>query len=572
MAELETRKVENWTNEARKAGLSDNGKTNDKPDVVLKLEDEENISSCQESSPKSRRKISKPKHYKPTTNGEDNGVHNGISQTPQDLNGSAGSPESVVPDERGKSLPQDAVHVMAAIQGEKHPAPSPSKRTTNTQKPKRAPAVKSSNKKAKHDTPTVPRKPEDLIKEAMMQGQKAPQASKRDAQYRKSYAYKIWKERGSQEVKGVSEENNPIAGVKNKLPPGPLQNQARAAFYWPGNQYKSTTPPGFFANGKYYAINPQMVPAVHGISQLPPTVPPVSVPTSALAIQNSRSLIQSSTPSVVSPGGLNPRYAGMTTSSAGEAPKSKVVPPNVTVVSQYPKEMSRIPKPAIKSPGVKTPPPISKALSGTKCVSPVPVPQIDTAISSPNENGFTAKTPETTETKENTFSTTPSNLVSLMKTSLRQKHSKENVQPLPNMFKSKRKLETDKNDGPATKKSGKPTIFTPLNEQEAEKLANDIYDVNLEYFPFQTLAEKAAQSEEALPETPERPKKSNKVKEIEKVRCLLKDFYDVTFSCTEDPDMQKFDSASRKFGRKNILNHLSLLDRYFAELQKKLDA
>ena len=35
--------------------------------------------------------------------------------------------------------------------------------------------------------------------------------------------------------------------------------------------------------------------------------------------------------------------------------------------------------------------------------------------------------------------------------------------------------------------------------------------------------------------------------------------------------MEKFDSASRKFGRKNILNHLSLLDRYFAELQKKLD-
>lgn len=86
------------------------------------------------------------------------------------------------------------------------------------------------------------------------------------------------------------------------------------------------------------------------------------------------------------------------------------------------------------------------------------------------------------------------------------------------MFKSKRKLDTDKSEGPATKKSGKPTIFTPLNEQEAEKLANDIYDVNLEYFPFQTLAEKAAQSEEALPETPERPEKSDKVKEIEKVR------------------------------------------------------
>ena len=99
-----------------------------------------------------------------------------------------------------------------------------------------------------------------------------------------------------------------------------------------------------------------------------------------------------------------------------------------------------------------------------------------------------------------------------MKTSLRQKHSKENVQPLPNMFKGKRKHDnSDKSDGPLSKKTGKPSIFTPLNEQEAERLANDIYDVNLEYFPFQTLAEKAAQSEDTLPETPDRPEKTDKV-------------------------------------------------------------
>ena len=96
-----------------------------------------------------------------------------------------------------------------------------------------------------------------------------------------------------------------------------------------------------------------------------------------------------------------------------------------------------------------------------------------------------------------------------MKTSLRQKHSKENVQPLPNMFKGKRKHDnSDKSDGPPSKKTAKPTIFTPLNEQDwltAERLANDRYDVNLEYFPFHTLAEKAAQSEDTLPETPDRP-------------------------------------------------------------------
>ena len=87
------------------------------------------------------------------------------------------------------------------------------------------------------------------------------------------------------------------------------------------------------------------------------------------------------------------------------------------------------------------------------------------------------------------------------------------------MFRGKRKHDnSDKNDGPPSKNIGKPTIFTPLDEQEAERLANDVYDVNLEYFPFETLAEKAMQSEDTLPETPDRPEKIDKVKEIEIVR------------------------------------------------------
>ena len=53
------------------------------------------------------------------------------------------------------------------------------------------------------------------------------------------------------------------------------------------------------------------------------------------------------------------------------------------------------------------------------------------------------------ETKTSNTTATRSNLVSLIKTSLiRQKHSKENVQPLPNMFKGKRKHDnSDKSDG-----------------------------------------------------------------------------------------------------------------------------
>ena len=267
-----------------------------------------------------------------------------------------------------------------------------------------------------------------------------------------------------------------------------------------------------------------MIPAIHGRPEIPSTSPsvppPPSVTTSARAIQNFA--IQSSTAGVVSPVGQMVQYPGMIPSSGIENPRQKVVPPNVTVVSQYPKESLRSPhslkSPVVQPPEVKTPPQ-PKIPDGTKAVSPVSISQVDAPKNSSDENEVPSKISESCETKTSNATATRSNLVSLMKTSLRQKHSKENVQPLPNMFKGKRKHDnSDKSDGPPSKKTGKPTIFTPLNEQEAERLANDIYDVNLEYFPFQTLAEKAAQSEDTLPETPERPEKTDKVKEIEKVR------------------------------------------------------
>ena len=51
---------------------------------------------------------------------------------------------------------------------------------------------------------------------------------------------------------------------------------------------------------------------------------------------------------------------------------------------------------------------------------------------------------------------------------------------------------------------------------------------------------------------------------------LLKELFDVTLESDGDREMTTFDAESRSFGRKNILNHLSLLDRYFDEFQKKL--
>ena len=111
-----------------------------------------------------------------------------------------------------------AVHVLTANQGSKNTESSPSRRAANSQKPKRATASKPAPKKGKYDAPTIPRKPEDLIKEAMILGQQTPPAGKRDAQYRKSYAYKIWREKGSQELTSNTEEANGNNTARHKLP------------------------------------------------------------------------------------------------------------------------------------------------------------------------------------------------------------------------------------------------------------------------------------------------------------------------------------------------------------------
>ena len=70
----------------------------------------------------------------------------------------------------------------------------------------------------------------------------------------------------------------------------------------------------------------------------------------------------------------------MIPSSNIENPRQNVVPPNVTVASQYPKESLRSPNalkaPVVQSPEVKTPP-LPKVPNGTKAVSPVPVSQVD---------------------------------------------------------------------------------------------------------------------------------------------------------------------------------------------------
>ena len=82
--------------------------------------------------------------------------------------------------------------------------------------------------------------------------------------------------------------------------------------------------------------NPQVIPAIHGRPEIPSTSlsvrPPPSITRSALAIQHFA--IQSSTAGVISPVAQMVQYPGMIPSPGMKNPRQKVVPPNVTVVSQ----------------------------------------------------------------------------------------------------------------------------------------------------------------------------------------------------------------------------------------------
>lgn len=595
--------------------------------VVKMEEDETEAEPAMVVSPKNRRKIRQPKQYKPKSpeDQEPNGIDGNSEDTQGSLSNSPSSP--VDPPERTESNGslENEAHVIPASQGPKQvgsrplekrkpasqkstsasqkstpashkstsasqkstpvsqkPCPTSQKPCPTSQKPKRSGA-----RKTKHQNPTVPKKPEDLIREALLSGQSSSQATKRDAQYRKSYAYKIWKEKANCEVTPSGSTEQGALGPETQQGAGSLvsvnqQNQERMTYYWPPKQHNEQ--PGFYTNGKYYKMNPQVSYGVQSIPQIPhttstvPQINHISVATTA-ELASPTSVVHTSSPVPTRLSQDATYHRGEYVFEKGPVNRNmmKTGPPNVVVVQQYPRD-NRVSPPVPNS--TSGPPAVNSSypqrIPATGHQPPVSAPNITQPIAtqSPSPETLASAMPrkEPTEPKVNGVSKSPSNLVSLVKSSLKMKHCKENVQPVTVSFKSKlkskRKLETDKAElGPA-KKSAKPTIFTPLNEQEAEKLANDIYDVNLEYFPFQILAEKAAKTKD---DETVKAETKNRVTEIEKVRCLLKDFYDVTYSCTEDPDMQKFDSASRKFGRKNILNHLSLLDRYFAELQKKVD-
>ncbi|XP_028402342.1 uncharacterized protein LOC114525290 [Dendronephthya gigantea] len=177
-------------------------------------------------------------------------------------------------------------------------------------------------------------------------------------------------------------------------------------------------------------------------------------------------------------------------------------------------------------------------------------------------------------------------LTSVIKNSLAKKYSKENVKPNAHATAVERNrkrvrgesLNTEEGEPPRGRiKQQKATMFTRLDEAVATNLAEGIHNVNSEYFPIEALAKKAAnETSKGVSDNRERRLETTSVKhkldEIERARLLLKELFDVTSESSGDNEMKTFDHASRSFGRKNILNHLSLIDRYFAEFQKKLSS
>ena len=153
---------------------------------------------------------------------------------------------------------------------------------------------------------------------------------------------------------------------------------------------------GFFANGKFHGINPQMISAIHGRPEIPSTSPSVRPPPS-ITTRLVRSLSNTSWFKAQLPGLFPPSHKWYNIRGWSQVPVWKILDKNLSLQMWLLCHSNlRNPCPKIRQTRMKFP----------SC-----------------------------ETKTSNTTATRSNLVSLIKTSLiRQEHSKENVQPLLNIF------------------------------------------------------------------------------------------------------------------------------------------
>ena len=127
------------------------------------------------------------------------------------------------------------------------------------------------------------------------------------------------------------------------------------------------------------------------------------------------------------------------------------------------------------------------------------------------------------ETNGHHLSTSSSNMVSIIKSTLNKKYCKENVKPGPERRKRRREnaaTETGEAQRGRSAKQSKTTVFTRLDETVATNLADGIHSVNSEYFPIATLANKAAKeaSEKIVRSEVTKMSIKTKVEEIDRAR------------------------------------------------------
>ena len=230
------------------------------------------------------------------------------------------------------------------------------------------------------------------------------------------------------------------------MSPSQQNNPGRAAYYWPPNQYNGTSKTGFYANGKYYEINPSVLYGVHNGSKVPPTTTKLSPTVTTSAIQSCAPVIvpaggHKTTPPPASdeahPRGSNTGGEKVAIKGGRQRKIVKTGPPNIVVIPQHPETIqeNRVSPAAANSPSppvavTKSYPQSSSRSPGHEIPSPVPqpsttqnslvkTPKETTADPSPKaemtQNDSEVKDPSE-ETPTSSPSTGPSNIVTLMKT------------------------------------------------------------------------------------------------------------------------------------------------------------
>ncbi|XP_028411058.1 uncharacterized protein LOC114533668 [Dendronephthya gigantea] len=126
-------------------------------------------------------------------------------------------------------------------------------------------------------------------------------------------------------------------------------------------------------------------------------------------------------------------------------------------------------------------------------------------------------------------------------------------------------------------KRSKVNVLSRLCEREAQTLANGIHTMNSEYFPTDYVAdtmkqhmehEKSEKEESGRNDTEVHNNKDTVNSTISMLQNLRKSLEQPDAELAKD--LEVFERATHTFGCQNIVNHISFVEGYLVELQKKL--